>query len=237
MNSIKQFVSLSQEEFDTELKYEPFLLVNGASNWPAIKKWTTSNIYRKLPPGKHSVTVFDNSKIPGKLFINLTPKEITERINLLDSEYKYYFAPAVSQETFPKLFKDIIYPTLISSKYIQEINLWFGQRSNKTILHFDLFDNFLVQVYGRKKVKLFSPDNTPYLYPTITTSYKEARLSRIIDVDNPDLEVFPEFINAEYCKVIISPGDMLYIPAKWWHEVQSLDVSLSINFFYEPNSL
>ena len=34
-------------------------------------------------------------------------------------------------------------------------------------------------------------------------------------------------------QVTLDPGDVLFVPKKWWHYVQSLDTSISINTWIE----
>lgn len=232
-NLIERINSLSEVKFEKVYIKQPFIITQGAQEWPAIKYWDPFTIHKKLPKQKHEVTVFTQDKIPKKAFVQLESEEIFERINTVDPIYKYYFAPEITEEAFPGLFADIVYPKWINRQNIKEMNFWFSQQNNQTILHFDLLNNFLVQIFGRKKVRLFSPNDSSYLYPTISTSYKEARLSQIYDLDNPDLDNFPDFVHAHSYEGIIAPGDILYIPEYWWHEVQSLDISLSVNFFWE----
>ena len=43
-------------------------------------------------------------------------------------------------------------------------NLWVGGHSMKNGLHFDVFDNLLHQLSGRKRALLFPPSDTPHLY-------------------------------------------------------------------------
>ena len=38
-------------------------------------------------------------------------------------------------------------------------------------------------------------------------------------------------------QVTLDPGDVLFVPKKWWHYVQSLDTSISINTWIELVSL
>ena len=33
-------------------------------------------------------------------------------------------------------------------------------------------------------------------------------------------------------EVILEPGDALYLPSRWWHQVRSLDVSVSFNYWF-----
>lgn len=51
-------------------------------------------------------------------------------------------------------------------------------------------------------------------------------------MENPDLEKFPKFTEAAFLSCILSPGDTLFIPAKYWHYVRSLDLSFSVSFWW-----
>jgi len=57
-----------------------------------------------------------------------------------------------------------------------------------------------------------------------------ARVS-LIDAFDPDYEKFPFFKTVEPLVVELCPGDVLYIPKGWWHQVKSLDSTISIASF------
>ena len=57
-----------------------------------------------------------------------------------------------------------------------------------------------------------------------------------VDISSPDLERFPLFAGARRTQCVLKPGDVLFMPAFWWHEVQSYpDVverrNLAVNFW------
>lgn len=57
-----------------------------------------------------------------------------------------------------------------------------------------------------------------------------------VDITQPDLRRFPLFAKATPYHCNIKEGDVLYMPAFWWHEVQSQpDYSemrnLAVNFW------
>lgn len=54
-----------------------------------------------------------------------------------------------------------------------------------------------------------------------------------MDIDAPDLEKFPQFAGLEHWDCTLEPGDMLFIPSKWWHFVKSLSVSFSVSFWWQ----
>jgi lysine-specific demethylase 8 len=59
----------------------------------------------------------------------------------------------------------------------------------------------------------------------------QGNISRF-DVDNPDYDAYPLAESAEFFETVLGPGDILYIPAGWWHFVRSLTPSFSINFWF-----
>ena len=87
-------------------------------------------------------------------------------------------------------------------------------------------DNFLIQVSGRKRVALFSPTDA-------LNMYLQGDKSAVIDIDDPDMKKYPLFQNAVRHECIMIPGDVLFIPALWFHNVRSLqDISIAVNMFW-----
>ena len=111
--------------------------------------------------------------------------------------------------------------------------LWLGGAGTFTPLHHDLTNNLLVQITGRKHVVLVSPAETPRLYND------QHVFSRVADILAPDLDLkrFPLLDGVRYQALELAPGDALFIPIGWWHQVRSLDFSASVTFtnFVWPN--
>jgi len=96
-----------------------------------------------------------------------------------------------------------------------------------------------VQVAGFKFLRLYSRQQTPLLYVErgqATQSAMNATRAQknisAVDVENPDLKKHPSFAEAKQLECILGPGDMLFIPAKFWHYVRSLSPAISVNFWY-----
>ena len=47
-------------------------------------------------------------------------------------------------------------------------------------------------------------------------------------LSSPDLGRFPRFAGATGYEVTLRPGDCLFLPRMWWHEIDSLSESLSL---------
>lgn len=93
-----------------------------------------------------------------------------------------------------------------------------------------VIDLMMLQVLGYKQIILFSPKETAYLCP-----FEEHLLSNTSRVDptKPDLRTYPEFSKAHMLKCLLKPGEILYIPPKWWHHVTSLTKSFSVSFWWD----
>ena len=121
----------------------------------------------------------------------------------------------------------------------RHLNMWLSDGNTLGKLHFDPFDNLLCQLSGTKHVTLFEPYNNTRLYEAHiaeaklgfnrqTASFRRKTLldstSMVmspIDIRKPDLKRFPEFGKVARMECTIHAGDVLFMPAFWWHEVQS----------------
>ena len=56
------------------------------------------------------------------------------------------------------------------------------------------------------------------LYPNPLGSHGKTIQSRV-NCDSPDLEKFPKFSKAVCHHCVLKPGEMLFIPAFFWHQV------------------
>ena len=109
------------------------------------------------------------------------------------------------------------------------VNAWFGPVNTVSPAHTDPHHNLLCQVVGVKRVRLFSPDQTPRMYP------HEGKMSNTsqVDVINPDRDKFPLFTDVEFIEATLSPGDALYIPPGWWHHVVAKTTSFSVSYWWD----
>jgi ribosomal protein L16 Arg81 hydroxylase len=101
--------------------------------------------------------------------------------------------------------------------------LWFGAEGTVTPLHYDLVNVLFVQIYGRKRFTLVSPFDTHRLYNHVGV-YSQ------VDPDRPDYERYPRSRLVRTQRVVLQPGDALFVPVAWWHKVESLDISISVSF-------
>jgi len=105
--------------------------------------------------------------------------------------------------------------------------LRFSSESMQMWTHYDINDNLLSAIKGRKRLILWHPLELKHLYHNVSAS-------AVVDVENPDLNRFPEFKHAWEVRWegFLEQGDILFIPAMWWHNVRSLTPCYGLNVFW-----
>ena len=145
---------------------------------------------------------------------------------------------------------------------LYSVMMWLGPRGCVSPLHFDPLDNCFMQHKGRKRVLLFAPttsssslkpwhyaghegqqSNTSSINPEVldcwTATTKASSIGNDTAASNntmveEHLQKYPLFFQEapERLECVLEPGDLLYIPAKWWHHVRSIDASASVNVWW-----
>jgi Thermophilic glucose-6-phosphate isomerase and related metalloenzymes len=96
------------------------------------------------------------------------------------------------------------------SDRIERINLWYSKKETFSQLHYDSYDNFLFMIKGTKVFTLYPPNTKEVVCESIiTTSYQQAK---VIPNNNS---------NTKGIKIKVSPGEAIYLPQGWYHEVES----------------
>lgn len=130
------------------------------------------------------------------------------------------------QRQFPKLADDLIIPNYFDQERFFSSVFRISSHGIQIWTHYDTMDNILIQIRGRKRVVLFPPNDALKMYLS-------GDKSRVIDVHAPDTNVFPDFYKAERYEVTLEPGDILFIPALWFHNTEALGFSVSVNVFWK----
>jgi hypothetical protein len=113
--------------------------------------------------------------------------------------------------------------------------IWIGNRSTVST-HFDLSDNIACVVAGRRRFTLFPPDQLPNLYVGPLDHTMAGQPASMVDLNDPDFQRFPRFREALAAAVVaeLEPGDAIYIPTLWWHQIEALSpFNILVNHWWE----
>eukprot|EP00941_MAST-03F_sp_MAST-3F-sp1_P004940 g4940.t1 len=225
--------------------YEPQLPVifsNSTLHWSASTKWRNldwwkaKHGHRTVPTEVGVFKYKDGLKEKLLTIREVIDQYLKQSLEKKNSRQVCYIAQHPLFDHLKDLRSDFQPPKYCScsASQLQKMNAWIGTDGTITPLHFDSYDNFLTQVAGYKYVRLYAPSETKFLYVDDqgdNAVTKQGNISQV-DVRHPNLNNFPLFQKATYYETILGPSDQLYIPKKWWHFVQGLTVSISVNFWF-----
>lgn len=232
MLQIDRRSDLSLKEFEEEYvaKSRPVILTDATAHWPARQKWNLDYFAKKYA-GKE--VHFDNREW-----------RIGELVNALraadGSGDTPYLKMVKLDEQFEELWEDVGSHALARNNRIKSKLLPFAMRIEQGIvavfigakgsgfksLHWDYtyLHVFISQIYGDKDAIIFSPADTPHLYPRPQFDNH----SEIPDPFNVDLEQFPNFKLANPIHLTIKEGETLFLPGGWWHATNMNHPSIAI---------
>ena len=220
---------------------KPVLLEGLVDDWPALTRWNPEYLAQVVPEAPIEVMVDRLSDPDYEINSNnhkssMRMADYVEAVVAAGTSNDIYMvannhvldipelAPLWADFHAPDIYLD---PQTIAG----QVFFWFGPRGTVTPLHHDIINVLFVQVYGSKRIVLYSPLETPHLY-------NETAVYSSVDALAPDLETYPRFADATRLEVTVGPGQALFIPVGWWHCVESLETSISMSFtnFAWPNS-
>lgn len=228
---------------------KPVVITGVADQWEATARWSPEYFRSSFPDANVIFTAWQSSNGSNDPteYYQKRRRLATRLGNFIDSMNtgkevsRNYISQFPIFKAIPQLERDILRPDQYMSipahlpesvrrKLKKDPALWMGPAQTVTPIHFDSADNLLVQIYGRKKLILISPAQSRFLY------YPCLRLGHVnfspVDVEEPDLASFPLYKDATPFEVTLEPGEMLFIPVRWWHHARALDRTISLNFWW-----
>jgi len=198
---------------------KPVVLRGLWKQYPAYTKWTM-DFFRKTM-GNIEVGLFGNRKedISKTLQEPNAKMRFDEYLDLIEREptdLRLFLFPVFKYK--PELLKDFGYPDIVRG-YIKIPFMFFGPTNSIVRMHqdIDMSNVFLTQFHGRKRVYLFSPDQSELLYRL------PFNVHSTVDVDNPDYETYPALNYVKGMSTVLEHGDTLFMPSGYWHHIQYLE--------------
>ena len=211
----------------------PVVLTDVTKDWPAMQRWSPADLKARF--GHVDVEIQAERSADPKFEENKLAHRRVARLSVFVDQVlnggptnDYYMTAnneALRRPEFAPLLADIGgLPRICDpAQLAARSSFWFGPAGTVTPLHHDTLMLFHTQVVGRKRWRFISPLQIAHLY-----NYNN--VFSPIDLDRPDLHRYPDFAKAEVLEVIVEPGETVFLPLGWWHQVTSLDVSLSFSY-------
>lgn len=255
---VQRVADLSVENFISEYlqKNRPVIVTDAMSGWKALERWTPEHLTQRF--GDERVQIY------GDLFRLADIKPLREYFlryfgkkdfrTAGSAPYVRWYCHLVSDnrvpwadDVFACLAEDwhrpsffpsnsFLLPFCSASETIDPTLDWFparglfiSARGARTRLHADPWasDALLCQVYGEKDFVMYDPMQGPYL----------TKDGRSVDVEAPDLKVFPDFPKARIAfRDTLRPGEIVLVPAGWYHHFNSVSDSISLTWNFVHRS-
>lgn len=117
--------------------------------------------------------------------------------------------------------------------------IWLGHASN-VAAHYDTLDNVACVVAGTRRFTLFAPDTIGDLYVgPIDHTMAGQPVSLAASAPAGD-DRYPRFqaIRDQALVVELHPGDAIYVPKLWWHQVEALSsFNVLVNYWWDAFSI
>ncbi|WP_452656231.1 cupin-like domain-containing protein [Sphingomonas bisphenolicum] len=152
--------------------------------------------------------------------------------NALSERETGYMGSLPTEAHFPGFAVDN--PSMLLDGHVRP-RLWVGNRST-VACHYDSYDNLACVVAGRRRFTLYPPEAIGDLYiGPIDHTLSGQPVSMVAGVAE-DTDAYPRFAaaRAKAIDVELYPGDALYLPKLWWHQVEALDsINILVNYWWD----
>ncbi|MEL7156374.1 MAG: cupin-like domain-containing protein [Actinomycetota bacterium] len=226
---------LSYRAFVTDYRHpnRPVVVTDAIDHWPALERWHPdffADRYGDRDLGLDGCSV-------GELIGRIRQAEHGPVDDLpylrnvsIDRHFPELRADISPMPVYvrPNWFENPLVPRRVARN---RTDLFIGGRDGRfPYLHHDIYHGFafIFQLFGEKEFFLIPPEQTPLVYPRETDNGM-TNVSAITDIEHPDLDRFPLFARATPIRCTIRPGDMLFLPAGWWHTATMPTASISVS--------
>src|SRR5450830_1811900 len=200
----------------------PFLIGGVVGRWPlaALTPQTLRERYSHLPVRARVGDYINTAFAPDRAMQDMSLQAYLDLV----ADSTQDLPPYVGNLELRELNRLCHWPAYF--KKMGPPRFWLGPAGTVTPLHCDYDDNIFAQIWGAKRIFLSPPHHDEFLYPREANAIL---FGSPFDPEAPDFEKFPLAREAAMIDCIMQPGELLYVPAGWYHQVRSLSFSLSAN--------
>ena len=196
----------------------PVIFTGVADRMPACGKWSLDWLERE-----HGSVFLPSKQLNVRDWIAKMKTAAGRR------EIEYLSAPL---SAIPGLSADVPFPRYQRLSSLLRLELWVGPGGTRTPVHCDYSETLFCQVAGRKRFQLYPPSAASVFKPAL-----DYPLYRDYALEYADHELdgrgcpLDQLLAREVLKptfdFVIEPGEVLYLPYRWYHRVSGLEPSFS----------
>lgn len=260
MIRVERIAELSRAEFVArfEAPERPVVIVGGAAQLRAAQLWSPAYVKQKwgsiaidykrsrshrhpdfLAPSLGEMFARERGTLGG-LIDAVTTGPAEERSRRLFTGDERFLLQRRDGETrvdpeLGALLEDVETPGYVPPERLYTIWAWFSGKGVRTWLHYDNngCHNLNAQLTGAKSCTLYPPEHLSELHPFLLGGPNPAHNCCDIDVEAEELP--SGFTALEGYEARIEAGDLLFIPANWFHTFRHEgDFNSNVNFWWKP---
>ena len=225
---------------DFERRYrrasQPVVFTDLIPKWKAWRRWSHKyfhDVWRehKVPvlPTRGKLGQYNPSK--GYVFPEMRMADAVDRLQQGGHESVYIMVPL--DRYMRGLLDEVDVPPYCAGHVGFRSRLWISGVDIGVRLHREFPENLICQVSGVKEITLYPSEEWHHLYAFPNTApvptFCQVDLE---DGEPPDPARFPRYAQARRATVRIEPGDMLFMPSRWWHQSRTIEDSVTITFWW-----
>lgn len=193
---------------DYFLKAHAVVVEGAARMMPAFSRWTDDYLRQILGEDRAKVRLpdgrFARMRFADILDYLATPEKYNSTfgtIYLTD----YMIWPTLEDERRITLAPDAACPLFRGQQFAEWIALYAGPPNSSSGMHQDVFEThtWLAELRGEKTWRLCAPKDLPPGLGNRVNAFAE------------------ESIGCDVFETILQPGDVIYLPPNWWHQVRN----------------
>lgn len=204
----------------------PFLITGLVNRWPLslLTPQTLRDSYGDLPVRARVGDYINTAFAPDRAMQDMTMRDYLDLVETGSQNLAPALPPYLGNLELRPLNRLCHWPAYLGKT--GPPRFWLGPAGTVTPLHCDYDDNIFAQIWGSKRIFLAPPHHDEFLYPSEASAIL---FGSPFNPEAPDFEQFPLARQALMIECIVHPGELLYVPAGWYHQVRSLTFSLSAN--------
>lgn len=233
-----------------QARAEPVLLRGLVAHWPAVQAAAASpgaicDVLRRLDTGVAVMATKTRAAAQGVMGYNAALTDfafVKARMPL--AEFIAHLLAYASQPGAPAIAAQCarvseVIPGFLDENPLQALpgvvpNFWLGNALTVPVHHDHPF-NLACVVAGRRRFTLFAPDQVGNLYIGPLEHTPSGAPISVVHPKAPDFDRYPRYRTALSAARVaeLGPGDALYIPPLWYHQVEALaPVNLLVNYWW-----